>query len=140
MTTPDEPSLRRDDFREGVPIELANGQRWHFRPPTFADLYPVLDGDGNPQLRRGFDLGPGYDALCNGYVECEDAAAELGLLSVMAHRLLARNYTLEFDDMRYLLRIKLEGDPEVEANRAMWAALADVCLGNAPKTSAVGSS
>jgi hypothetical protein len=138
MTPPDEPALRRDDFREGVPIRLCDGREWHFRPPTFADFFVVLDKDGNPQLRRGFDLGPSYDSLLNSYVECDNPAGELALLSVMAHRLLARNYDLAFDDMRYLLRIKLEGDPEVEANRTMWSTLADVCLGNAPKPSPAG--
>lgn len=136
----DERSLRRPEFQPGVAIVLSDGQGWHFPTPRFADLYPALDRAGHPELRRGFDVGPEYDALFNAYVDADEVAAEIAILAVMAHRLLARNYDLAFGDMRLLLRVKLDGDPEQGANQEMWRDLADHCTGNGKKTTPVGSS
>lgn len=133
-------ALRRPEFVEGVTITLSDGQAWAFPLPVVVDYYPRRGPDGKAYVSQGFDLGPVYDDLLEQYVAAEDPATELAVLAALAFELLARNYTLTFQDLRHLLRIKPPGHPEREANNAMWGAVADTVVGVAPKPSPVGSS
>jgi hypothetical protein len=140
MTAPDEPALRREDWREGEPIELSDGQTWHFPRPVMRDFYPAMQG-GKLALVPGSDLGPGYDGLVDAFLEADTFGGEHLALTALAYELLRRNYRVEYPDLRYLLRIERADDGQSEENRAMWGRIAAVALGRteAKKPSPVGS-
>ena len=53
----------------------------------------------------------------------------------LAFHILSVNYSLEFADLRHLLRKSRTGDPPeaIATNDAMWQAIGDVALGKSPK-------
>jgi hypothetical protein len=131
----DEEALRRPEFVEGEPIELGDGQSWHFPRPVL-ELYPVPGPDGRLRfdgVRRSF--GEDYDRKLDAFVAAT-GLDEMNAALEVAVDLLDRNYDLTPEDYGSLLRWR----PGDEENAAMWQAIADVALGrDAPKPTAVGS-
>jgi hypothetical protein len=135
MSRIDEQGLRREGFREGVPIALADGQAWHFPRPVLT-FYPTFEGGGKPTFSDSrHTFGPKYDDLVEGFLASEDGYEEANGLLALAVDLLARNYDLRPEDFRALLP-RMVGDLD---NDVMWGAIADVALGRAPKPTAGGS-
>lgn len=131
-TAPDEMALRLPEFQPGVAIVLSDGQAWHFRMPVVGDYYPAMDKAGKVQFRAGSDLGIAYDAMLDRYADSEDGVTERLALTEVAFALLKRNYAVGPDALRFLLRTRLDGAPDADANRQMWAAIAAVALGRTP--------
>lgn len=129
----DEPSLRRPEFRGGVPITLGDGRPWTFPPPELDALCVTLDGDGRPTVAPASRFGAAYDDLVDAYLEAEPGLGELTALAALAVDLLGRNYALEPRDYRRLLRFVPGESPEGEASRAMWHDISGVALGRGPK-------
>jgi hypothetical protein len=140
MTTPDEPSLRRDDFREGVPIRLWDGREWTFPRPMVAGFYPHRGPDGALEFVPGFDLGPEYDRLTDRYVEEEDPRESSELLLNVAALLLLRNYRLTDADLPLLLYRVPATDARYDECDAMWRSIVGVAFGIDPPKPTPGGS
>lgn len=127
-----ESERRREGFRGGVPIALADGQPWHF-PRPIIDLVPAFDAAGEV-VDLGGRFAEDYEAKLEAFYEAADATARIRALMALAVDLLRRNYDLTPEELRGLLRYRV-GDPE---NTARWRAIGDVAQGNGPKRSPAG--
>jgi hypothetical protein len=133
----DEQALRKEGFVEGEAIRLWDGQTWHLPKPAIVGFYPrpSVDTPGKFDLCRSFDVGADYDALIDAYL----GDPTLTNLIALAWVLLSRNYSLQPADLSGLLFRVMKEHPRYEENEAMFEAVADVCLGRAPKPSPAGS-
>lgn len=126
----DEKSLRRPEFREGVPIVLGDGQAWTFPKPMLV-LIPDEDGESFGPGRSTFDAA--YDAKMEAFMASEDDT--LNCLLRLAVDLFRRNYDVPKGAIATLFPYRV-GD---EANAEMWTAIRDVAWGRSPKHTAGGS-
>lgn len=126
----DEKALRREGFRDGPRIKLADGQEWTFPAPRFR-VTPVEAPDGTIATRWGATHGADFDRTLEIFWGCADhTLGELFTLRFrLAAELLRRNYTLTGEDLAALLAF-VEEDP---ASDAMWADIDAVLAGATPE-------
>lgn len=91
----EERSLRRTNFLGGIPVTLADGQRWSLPMP------PDEPGEDSDLLLEMF--GPDYEELMEAIAEADDETDLLRLDLALSILLLARNYDLAPDALTRLL-------------------------------------
>lgn len=128
MSTPkclDEMSLRREGFRDGYPVKLADGQEWTFPRPRLR-FRPARGKDGKFALAGGWEHDEIYGELRDELLETdsEDLFSVLSISSTIACHLLLINYALSDDDLGALLPVDLDDD----SNSEMWTALTPIVL------------
>jgi len=126
----DETALRRESWREGVPVTLCDGQVWHLPRPVMEYYY--LGDDPAPRSSAG--LGREVERIIDGLFDAEDDFERQTYLTYrLARALLSINYDLADDDFAVLLRRYPEGHEKYDANVAMWRVVQQVGLGIVPK-------
>ncbi len=130
----DEPSRRRPDFVEGVPIKLNGGQEWQVPKPQVR-IRPKIEGGKVVAVSGSFTFGDGYDRQLEAFHAAEDGNAQSVALLGLAVDLLARNYDLTDDEYSDLLTFVV-GE---EAGDAMRHELMEVVLGISPKLDTAGA-
>ena len=127
----DEKALRKETFREGVPIRLADGQEWTFAKPylelrlDFSSGEPRFPEVGVPTF------GPGYWELFEEFLAENDPSMQVLIIARLAIYILRINYNLTDGDLARLLAYR-DGDDD---NAEMWQSIADVAQGRGPKPS-----
>lgn len=131
----DEKALRREGFAGGRPIRLADGQEWAI-PEPYVRLFPAVTEGGSIELFQRVTFGPEDDAELESIFDPQaDPFASLRAQTVLAARLLLRNYALD----NAALAALLPRDPKLEGNAEMWRELVEHMAGQAPKASPDGS-
>jgi hypothetical protein len=140
-----EKQLRRDDFVDGVPVVLTDGQTWTlarpivFEKPSRFRRKIVTGPDGAKDLGVpvALDGDPYFGKLAE--LVTTEGIDHLNCLLDLGARLLARNYNIEEDAIAELLALEHDANgQQAEENREMWATIADTALGISPPPSPVG--
>ncbi len=130
----DESTRRREAFREGVAITLADGQSWIFPKPFIELRLDFGASKDRPTFATGAarpTYGPGYWELLEDFMRSEDNAEQIDLVASLSVYLLRQNYDLADDELGALLAYR-GGDDD---NAEMWQQIADVAQGRGPKAS-----
>ncbi len=124
----DENALRRNGFRQGTTILLADGQAWTFPSP------PEPDAVGE----EGFD--PGYAEVLAAIMESEDRSDLLRAELALAICLLGQNYELGPFEYRCLLRCPSDSPVLARMQQAFHQLALDHCrpLGSPSNTDPEG--
>jgi len=143
-----EQECRREDFRGGVAVEMADGQEWFIpRPRTL-----FVPDDGEAGFARTCDLGPEFTALRDAFSArfTQEGGAIIrelmGDLMRMFVHLLGLNYEIPKDKIGSILALDFgpllrEDDTPRDDHEIRFMILRDIALGNepAPKPTADGS-
>lgn len=132
----DERTKRREDFRGGVAITLADGQEWTLARPRVL----FVPSDNEDGFEEEWDLGDNYAAMIDRAQEAETGKEIIRAEFALATFLLRINYDLTTEDLRGLLKFGY-GDAVPDDIRTMMGSIRDVIFGRnpSPKPSAVGS-
>lgn len=126
-----EVELRKTEFREGIAVLMADGQRWHIRKPKIRIGFTEIAGESD--VKRTISFGQAYDHYINTIYGGEDVdgyeklKAEFAVLAA----LLRENYELTSEQLSELIAMDI-GD---EASEDRWNEIRNALTGIAPKLS-----
>lgn len=123
----DEKTLRSENWKDGLPITLCDGQPWHFPKPTTEFLINDEGTAFEPVGRHTF--GQTYWQLHEEWLESDGFPDTLNAMVKIAVYLLKRQYDLSNQQVSTLLRFI----PEDDENQEMWKSIAEVASGKAGK-------
>lgn len=123
----DEKSLRSENWKEGVPVVLCDGNTWHFPKPTIEFLINDEGTALEPVGRHTF--GQTYWKLHEEWIAAEGGTETLSAMVKIAVYLLKRQYELTTSQVSSLIRFI----PEDDENQEMWRTIAEVASGKAGK-------
>jgi hypothetical protein len=147
----DEPSHRKPDFQDGIPVEMADGQVWYLARPLVEFSWDSGPDGMKPFLVLGDDFQDLLDAVnrAAGFERDLAAATDQDKLAVMqgydgpsamaaalaiGERLLRANYDLTDEEVGRVLRMGLGGRGQRVLDSVM-----QVAWGNVPKAPGGGS-
>ena len=130
----DEKEKRREEFVEGYPIVLADGQAWHFPRPV-VEIRPRFQ-NGRVIASEGITTyGAEMDELRRQAHEAENDADVIQSIFTLGAFLLLKNYWLTDADLESLLIYTMNSEASLEMVNGIIA----VSTGQAPKVSSGGS-
>lgn len=124
----EESSARRPDWQPGVPLQMGDGQVWHFRRPKLR--YCVAIGpDGSPVATRyAPEHGMSYLEASEKLRSCDGDGAAIGLIATLTLTLLRLNYDVPDPAVPGLYQYDAD-DPE---SVKLWGELHNLALGIVP--------
>lgn len=124
--------MRKPEFQDGYPVQLADGQTWFIPRPRIC-FYPTVV-DGKIAIGGGPTFGPEFDGMLDILFGVNDVEPQEYLRAEfeMTVRLLQANYNLTVEQIAPLITMEL-GNP---ASEARWEAIREAIRGNAPKPTA----